>query len=269
MTWTFEKCKRHWDGRRKSNDYRSIASCGWQAPSEYMEWNECEKCFDLTLYRTVIVKVFPNKYVINCGGWWANKTRKRVQEWSGVRLANAWPRGKYIEDQFVMNGSWVPTSVYYPRMEVSLDGEPLKPVGATAYRVREGATKTFTDMAKRVRMHLMPRVMIGEFEGVEGKAWDGEGIYELMQQVDASIGGLFPRFMPTDELDPLFRARPRQVFGRTLGRTRHWYFGRDGEELSTRTAAQKLVTNIAAAKRYWMSQHNNRDFYEIVPKEFS
>jgi hypothetical protein len=66
--------------------------------------------------------------------------------------------------------------------------------------------------------------------------------------------------MSTDELDPLFRLRPRQRFGRMS-------VYRDEDE--SRTGIQRLLTNIAAAKRHWMSGYTNHDkFYEKVTKEF-
>ena len=265
MTWTFEECERHWEGRHKSNNYRSIATCGWNAAREYMVWNNYEKCFDLTLHSTVVVKVFPNKYVINCGGWWTNLTKKKIDDWSGVQLGNAWPRGYYIENQFVMRGGG-PISTFHNNMVFDYDRRPLEPQPAHSRVLRKGVTKPFNAMAKRVRMHLMPRVMIGEFNGVEGDPWDGEGLYDLLRTVDANLGGLFPVFMPTDELDPLFRARPRQVFGRE----RHWYtWAGYGDDEPARDGLQCLQSNITAARRWWIADQPTKDMYETIERKLS
>jgi hypothetical protein len=258
--WTYQECEAHWHGRRLSNNYRSIANCGWNRGREYMEFNEIDGCYDLTLHSTVVVRVFKYKYVINCGGWWTQLTRKKIREWSGVQLNGSYSRTKYIENQFVWYGGKM-VSVYYPRMEVDLDGMPLKPLLPTGRKLRKGATKEFTDLAKRVRNVLMPRALMGEFEQIDEQAVDGEEVHELMQLVDAKSGGLFPEFMSTEELAPLFAHRPWSIFGR---RSRAYGYSDDGPH--DRTGIQCLQANINAAKREWLKRCQPDQIYEIVEK---
>jgi hypothetical protein len=227
-----------------------------------MEYNEKNDCYDLTLHSTVVVKVFKTKYVVNCGGWWTNLTRKKIREWSGVQLNGDYYR-RYIENEFVYYNGKI-ASVYYPRMEVSLDGEPLKPVGAHAYKLRKGVTGEFTDVAKRVRQALLPRAMMGEFEQMDGRAYDGYELFKLMKEVGAKSGGLFPEFMSTDELAPLFIQRPRSVFGRRS--YAHSYSYSDADPV--RTGVQCLESNLAAAKREWLKSYPHDQIYETVEKPF-
>jgi hypothetical protein len=257
MKWTFRRCAEHWDGRRQSNNYRSIASCGWNRSREYMEWNKIDKCFDLTLHNTVVVRVFQNKFQINCGGWWTQLTRKKIHEWCGVHLSSCYPRKKYVENEFVWSGGKM-VSVYYNHMEFNNDGEPLKPLNPTGYKLIKGSTKEFNDLAKRVRNKIMPRVLIGEFEEMTGRKLEESEVYDLLEYVDEHRD----EYLSTDELEPLFRCRPKMSFGR---QRQPWHRHSDANE---RTALQCLHANIAAARRYWMSDTRHKHFYTTVPKEF-
>jgi len=260
MTWTFSDCQKHWEGRRKSNNYRSIAKCGWHRSREYMEWNKYDQCFDLTLHSTVVVRVYPDKYVVNCGGWFSNITRKKIRDWADVHLAGQ-HHTKFIENKFVYyNGDMV--SVFHNNMEFSTSGFPLHPVLPTGYKMRKGATQEFNEMAKKVRTRLMPRILLGEFEGVyddDNMLTERQLLWGIKQFV-ARTEGMFVEQFTTEDLAGFFTLRPQQSFGRP----RHQMF-----EPRQRTGLERLETNLNAARRAWLGEHSNRDLYEVVPKEFS
>lgn len=251
--------ERHWNGRRKSNDYRSIADVGWNRQREFMTWNRYDKCFDLHLWSTVVVQVFPEKFRVSCGGWWTNLTRKKIRAWSGVELAGSY-RGNYAEDHFVYyNGD--PVSVFCNGMEFSTSGFPLKPVMPTARVLKRGATQEFTNLVRTVRTRLMPRMLLGEFDKVDADPLTEAQVLAGLHQFATRSEGLFAEEFTTDDLAGFFALRPQQAFGRPV----HTFGIVDYQ----RTGRQRFEANIAAAKRSWLNKNANRDLYTTVPREFA
>ena len=260
--WHFEKCERHWAKRRSGYLRRSIADHGWNHHREYMEWNGVENCFDLTLHTTVIVRVFPTKFRLNCGGWWTQLTKKKISEWAGADL-NSGPwrlrqRKVLVEVKFIRVGSG-----YYPfynGLEITSDGEVINPQPCHVKKVKPGAAKEFTRVRRAVWERIATRVLIGEFDQREdelhtcGSVPTSEELWECMTEIAAfDIGGIIPHEL----VSPLLTQRPKKYFGKPA-HSRSW--NRPAPE-ELRTGAQLLESSFVVARQYF--HYINDSFIEV------
>jgi len=261
--WNYQKCEKHWAGRRAGKAVRTIADCGWSREREYMEFNERDGCFDLTLHSTVIVKVFPDKLRLNCGGWWTQLTRRKIGDWTGVHLGGA-PyklRHKIVEDQFLYPHGWSGTPyLFFNGIEIDYGGRVLNPQPYYVKVLKPGASKEFTKVRRAVWERIATRVLIGEFDQRPDDLMTKDNavpsaceLWQCMQQIaEYEIGAVIPR----EIVDPLLVRRPKKYFGVVR---RRW--GNHGEE-ELRSGAQLLESSFTAARRYY--HYDNYSYTQVV-----
>lgn len=140
--------------------------------------------------------------------------------------------------------------------------EPEPPKGKLKRNVR----KPFNDVVRTVRKDLMTRMHVGEWDN-EGRdfltpaeCWQAlEVIAKRIEQVNhrrqLAVRDMFPGadWIPTEDLAPLFQQRPKQTFGRERGWDDGWL-----------DSARRFESTVAAARRYWMEEFENDDWYEQI-----
>ncbi|HEX6826697.1 MAG TPA: hypothetical protein VF077_10320 [Nitrospiraceae bacterium] len=263
MAWTFSELQHHWDKRRTGKDRRTIADCGWNHRREYVEWNDYQKCFDLTLHSTVIVKVFPEKYRLNCGGWWTQITKKKIEQWSGAQLGAApWrKRRSIVESEFYYPRGYggVPY-LFFNGLEIDYSGAVLNPQPFHRYKIKPGASREFTRVRRDVWQRIATRVMIGEFDEREDDLAkrsddipDGETIWQHMQEIaQCTPGVVIDPFL----VRPLLVPRPRVIFGRSRHQNRY-------HSDEPRSGAQLLQSSFGAALRYYHQMNHSYEEIEV------
>ena len=261
MAMSWWQAKRLFDSRRNDGrDYKRYSH------NQQIEYDEQENCYLHRHHSTVTVRIYPDKYQLNTGGWDTVTTWKKINDiadppwlWKARHSLSGADETRFL-------GREGRVSPYYDGIEFT-GNYVHNPIPYHKRVLRNGSAKEFTKLRKAVmdrlgRENFLPRVMIGEFDVNlpadpdpyrryrYGDAPSGRDVLEVMQaMVDESDREQFAQYVQM-----LLVPRPKMVFGRECS---YWGNG----EPPMRNALHRLQSSFAAALRAF---HEENDHYELV-----
>lgn len=258
MTMSYHACETMYAKRRKSNNFKRVSH------NQRLYYDKERDCYQHKHHSTITVEIYRDHYRVFTGGWDTVTTWMKIHEFAPIHVTSHITPSA-IGNKFVVWNGWgrdMKFTEFYDGIKINADGVPLEPQPVQFRRMKKGVCAEFNELARDVRQHLMPRIMLGEFEELDGDVLDGDDLFKLMREVKATSGGLFPEYMSMEKLTPLFVRRPQQCFGKT--KTYMWE-----ADTSYQPAIMNLTANIAAAKRMWISKYLTSDQYMTITKDCS
>lgn len=254
-------CEKLYASRKKGRDYKVLSH------NQILLYDERENCYLHKHHNTITVRIYPDRFVLNTGGWDTVTTWKKMHEYA-VFSRSGPPSKSVVGSHFVRWTEMFSSEVelrqrvfyteFYDGIEVSHAGVPLlhcrRPLRVR--RLRKGFNDEFYALARSVYSRLALRVALGEFDVPEhtgqAESVSGRELLELLYEANKYEG-----FLPHEFVAPLFARRPRQAFGRPTAST---YFGSPA-----RTGAELWRTSINTALQEFARWKG--DPYEIVSLE--
>lgn len=161
-TTCYQECARLYDTRGHGRDWKRISD------SQSLYYDAQDDCYLHQHHRTVTVRIYRDRYMVNTGGWDTPSTWAFVAEFCPISVYK--PSSKLIKHDKVVGWAWeygkgyTKFAPYYDRIEVDGAGVPLHPRPVTFERVNKAAIAAFNANVRKVRDKLRTRMLVGEWD---------------------------------------------------------------------------------------------------------